>query len=96
MRCFSGQLDQISADLPGAASDYIEESLGDDVVALWSEGTAGDQNPIYFQQTYDLRALRITEYAARGIDISNAMPPGGEGLDRNTPTWPSSCLNRLD
>ncbi len=81
----SGQLDQISADLPGAASDYIEESLGDDVVALWSEGTAGDQNPIYFQQTYDLRALRITEYAARGIDISNAMPPGGEGLDRNTP-----------
>lgn len=81
----SGQLDQISADLPGAASDYIEESLGDDVVALWSEGTAGDQNPIYFQQTYDLRALRIAEYAARGIDISNTMPPGGEGLDRGDP-----------
>jgi neutral ceramidase len=80
-----GQLDQISADLPGAASDYIEESLGNDVVALWSEGTAGDQNPIYFQQTYDLRAVRIAEYAARGIDISNAMPPGGEGLDRNNP-----------
>ena len=81
----SGQLDQISADIPGAASDYIEESLGDGVVAMWSEGTAGDQNPIYFQQTYDLRALRIAEYAERGIDISNSMPPGGEGLDRNDP-----------
>jgi len=81
----SGQLDQISADLPGAASDYIEESLGNGTVALWSEGTAGDQNPIYYQQTYDLRALRIAEYAARGIDISNAMPPGGQGLDRNNP-----------
>ena len=81
----SGQLDQISADLPGAASDYIEESLGHGAVALWSEGTAGDQNPIYYQQTYDLRALRIAEYAARGIDISNAMPPGGQGLDRNNP-----------
>ena len=81
----TGQLDQISADLPGAASDYIEDSLGEGVVALWSEGTAGDQNPIYFQQTYDLRALRVAEYAARGIDISNSMPPGGEGLDRNNP-----------
>ena len=25
------------------------------------------------------------EYATRGIDISNAMPPGGQGLDRNDP-----------
>jgi Neutral/alkaline non-lysosomal ceramidase, N-terminal len=81
----SGMLDQVSADIPGAASDYIEQSLGNSVVALWSEGTAGDQNPIYYQQTYDLRALRIAEYAERGVDISNSMPPGGEGLDRDDP-----------
>jgi neutral ceramidase len=80
-----GQLDKISADLPGAASTYIEDSFGDDFVALWSEGAAGDQNPIYFQQTYDLREIRIREFASRGIDISNAMPPGGQGLDRNDP-----------
>ena len=50
------------------------------------EWRVGDQNPVYFQQTYDLREIRIKEYAKRGIDISNSMPPGGEGLDRSDPT----------
>jgi len=81
----TGQLDMISGDIPGAASRYVEEASGDKVVALWSSGAAGDQNPIYYQQTYDLRDIRVKEYARRGVDISNAMPPGGEGLDRNDP-----------
>jgi neutral ceramidase len=81
----NGQLDQISGDIPGAASRYIEDSLDDGAVAVWSTGASGDQNPIYFQQTYDLRDIRIKDYAARGIDISNAMPPGGQGLDRKKP-----------
>lgn len=81
----NGQLDQISGDIPGAASRYIEDSLDDRAVAVWSTGAAGDQNPIYFQQTYDLREIRIKEHAARGIDISNAMPPGGQGLDKRNP-----------
>ena len=66
---------------------YIEEAFGDAVVALWSTGAAGDQNPIYFQQTYDLREIRIKDYAKRGVDISNAMPPGGQGLNRSDPVW---------
>ena len=81
----TGQLDQVSGDIPGATSRYIEESFDDRVVAVWSNGAGGDQNPIYFQQTYDLRDIRIKEYASRGVDISNAMPPGGQGLDRNDP-----------
>ncbi|WP_420140108.1 neutral/alkaline non-lysosomal ceramidase N-terminal domain-containing protein [Sphingomonas sp.] len=81
----TGALDLVSGDIPGATSRYIEDALGDDVVAVYSNGAAGDQNPIFFQQTYDLRAIRIKDYAARGQDISNAMPPGGEGLDRNNP-----------
>jgi neutral ceramidase len=81
----TGQLDMISGDIPGAASRYLEEASGDKVVALWSSGAAGDQNPIYYQQTYDLRDIRVKEYARRGVDISNAMPPGGEGLDRSDP-----------
>jgi hypothetical protein len=81
----AGQLDQVSGDVPGAASRYVEESFGDQVVALWSSGAAGDQNPVYYQQTYDLREIRVREYASRGIDISNAMPPGGTGLDRDDP-----------
>jgi hypothetical protein len=81
----TGNLDLVSGDIPGASSRYIENHFNDKVVALWSEGAAGDQNPIYFQQTYDLRAIRIKEYAKRGIDISNSMPPGGQGLDRSDP-----------
>lgn len=81
-----GQLDQVSGDVPGAASRYIEESFDDKVVALWSTGAAGDQNPIYFQQTYDLREIRIKDYAKRGEDISNSMPPGGQGLNKQDPT----------
>jgi hypothetical protein len=80
-----GQLDLVSGDAPGATSKYIEDSFGDGIVALWSSGAAGDQNPLYFQQTYDLREIRIEEYASRGVDISNSMPPGGQGLDRSDP-----------
>jgi len=81
----TGQLDMVSGDIPGATSRYIEDSLGDGAIALWSLGAAGDQNPIYFQQTYDLRKIRIDDYAKRGIDISNAMPPGGQGLNKKDP-----------
>jgi hypothetical protein len=81
----TGTLDLVSADIPGAASTYIEESLGNGAVAVYSNGAAGDQNPIYFNQTYELRDIRIKDYAKRGEDISNAMPPGGTGLDRDNP-----------
>jgi neutral ceramidase len=81
----TGNLDKVSGDVPGAASRYIEDSYDDKIVALWSTGAEGDQNPIYFQQTFDLRQIRIEDYAKRGEDISNAMPPGGQGLDRSNP-----------
>ena len=81
----TGLLDLISADIPGAASRHLEEALGNDAVALWASGCAGDQNPVFYQQTLDLRALRIAEHAARGVDISDEMPPGGDGLDRDDP-----------
>ena len=81
-----GQLDKVSADYPGTTSKYIEDSLDDKVVAVFSNGAAGDQNPIYFQQTFDLRDIRIEDYAKRGEDISNSMPLGGQGLNKSDPT----------
>jgi neutral ceramidase len=82
----AGQLDLVSGDAPGAASRYIEDAFDDEIVALWSSGAAGDQNPLYFHQTYALREIRIRDYAARGIDIGNSMPPGGQGLNKQDPT----------
>lgn len=81
----TGNLDMVSGDIPGAASAYLEASLGGNAVALWSSGASGDQNPIFFNQTYELREIRIQDYARRGEDISNSMPPGGQGLDRTNP-----------
>lgn len=81
----TGNTDMISGDYPGAASRYIEDSFDDRMVALFSAGAQGDQNPIFFQQTFDLRDIRIRDFARRGQDISNAMPPGGQGLDKQDP-----------
>jgi neutral ceramidase len=81
----TGVLDLVSGDVPGATSRYIESHFNDKVVALWSEGAAGDQNPIYFQQTFDLRKIRADDYAKKGKDISNAMLPGGLDMDRSNP-----------
>lgn len=81
-----GQYDMVSGDVPGATSKYIEDSYNNKIVAVWSAGAAGDQNPIFFQQTFDLRDIRIKDYAKRGEDISNSMPPGGVGLNRSDPT----------
>jgi hypothetical protein len=80
-----GMFDKVSGDAPGEASRYIEDSYDDKIVALWSTGACGDQNPIYFQQTFDLRDIRIQDYKKRGEDISNSMPPGGQGLDKKDP-----------
>jgi len=80
-----GQYDMTSGDVPEATSKYIEDSYWDKIVAVWSEGACGDQNPIYFQQTFDLRDIRIADYAKKGQDISNSMPGGGTGLDRKNP-----------
>jgi neutral ceramidase len=82
----TGNTDMLSGDFPGEAEKYIEDSFDDKIVALFSAGAQGDQNPIYFQQTFDLRDIRIKDYAARGQDISNAMPPGGQGLNKQDPT----------
>jgi neutral ceramidase len=83
----TGVLDLVSGDITGASSRYLEESYDDKMVAVLSLGAHGDQNPIFFQQTFDLREIRTKDYAKRGQDIRNAMPPaGGVGLDRNDPT----------
>ncbi len=39
----------ISADFPGAACRYIEQIYGDRMVALFSQGAEGDQNPLYLR-----------------------------------------------
>lgn len=39
---------QVSGDLSGVAEHYVEQNIGDGVVALWTLGPAGDQDPRVF------------------------------------------------
>ncbi len=53
---------QISSDLPGATARFIERHYGGKVMAPWTSGTAGDQDPIYrvgtdFQNVVALGAI---------------------------------------
>jgi len=56
---------QISGDFPEVASRYLEDNFDDKVVAVWSSGAAGDQNPIY------RRAINAIDEA----QIKNEMDP---------------------
>src|SRR5262249_45895349 len=38
---------EISADLAGATSSFVERQLGGSAVVLWTSGAAGDQNPTW-------------------------------------------------
>ncbi len=38
---------QVTGDLPEATAKFVEQQFGDGVVAPWTSGAAGDQNPIY-------------------------------------------------
>jgi neutral ceramidase len=48
-----GQNLQVSGDLPGATSRFVEHSYDGKVVAPWTSGAAGDQNPVAQSRTTD-------------------------------------------
>ena len=79
----AGQLDQISGDIPGASSRYIEDAIRRQRRRRLVHGRVGRSESDLLPA--DLRPPRDPHqgYATRGIDISNAMPPGGQGLNRN-------------
>lgn len=59
---------QISADFPGATSRHIEQAFGDEVVAIWTSGAAGDQNPL---------SLRLSEPAVAAEKRAAIKAAGG-------------------
>ena len=47
-----------SADFAGAASRYIEQAYGEKVVAVFTQGASGDQNPLYLRAATNALASR--------------------------------------
>jgi neutral ceramidase len=47
-----------SADFPGAACRYVEKAFHDDMVMLFTQGAAGDQNPFYLRPGTNAQASK--------------------------------------
>ena len=58
----------VTGDLPGETSKYIEERYGNEVVALWTSGAAGDLNPKFMarQPTFDSEGNFVRHNAGEG------------------------------
>jgi hypothetical protein len=50
---------EISGDFPEVASHYIEGNYDDKVVAVWTQGAEGDQNPLYMRPIVALNEASI-------------------------------------
>ena len=59
---------KVASNLPGVASEYIENRFGNGAVVLWTSGAAGNQNPI---MSNDIRI-----YAPDGVAEFANLPPG--------------------
>ena len=47
-----------SADFPGATCRYVEKAFGDKMIAVFSQGASGDQNPLYLRPSTNAMASR--------------------------------------
>ena len=74
----------ITGDLPGATSRFVEEHFGGDVVAPWTSGAAGDQNPIY-AVVDNLDSGRIRPLAVLGKILGEEAVRVADGIATATP-----------
>jgi neutral ceramidase len=48
----------LTADFPGVTSRFVEQAYDDKVVAIWTSGAAGDQNPLYLRLHHGAREAK--------------------------------------
>ena len=69
-----------SADHPGAACRYVEKAFKDDMVMLFTQGAAGDQNPLYLRPGTNVQASKsgvaITGYEMVRQPIESGLGDG--------------------
>jgi hypothetical protein len=70
----------LTGEIPGAMSQFVEQFYGDNVVALWTSGAAGDQHPVIMSdagtpsdyEAVDVLGRILGEEVVR---VSDAMKP---------------------
>jgi neutral ceramidase len=71
----------ISADFPGETSKYIEDYYDNKIVAMFSSGAAGDQNPISIKPMTDVGSKKTDALLASGKakELNEAIMMAGMG-----------------
>jgi hypothetical protein len=71
----------ISSDFPGVASKYIEEYYDNKLVAVFSSGAAGDQNPVSIRPMTDIATQKTDALLASGKakELGEAIMMAGMG-----------------
>ncbi|PWC23084.1 hypothetical protein DDT52_02135 [Brenneria roseae subsp. roseae] len=64
---------QVSGDLAGFASNYVEKQFGDSVVSLFTLSSVADQNPRIFNPSQKDTNPNDAEFAWRAIDAQGTM-----------------------
>jgi len=75
---------EISGDYPGAMSRYLEEVFDEKIVAAWTIGAAGDQNPLYLRMSEPAIAemkRRYLEATGQNTEVVNLANFTGAKLD---------------
>jgi neutral ceramidase len=65
----------VSGDYPGAMSRYVEKAFGDNVVVAFSQGSSGDQNPLYLRPSNNAMASRAGNKIT-GFEINREASEG--------------------
>jgi hypothetical protein len=71
---------QLTSDIPGATSRFVEEHYDDNVVALWTSGAAGDQHPVVMSDSGTPNDYEAVDVLGRilgeeVVRVSGAMKP---------------------
>jgi neutral ceramidase len=71
-----------SGDFPGAMSRYVEKAFGDDVIVAFTQGTSGDQNPLYLRPSNNAMASRAGN-TITGFEINREASEGPLRMPNN-------------
>ena len=80
-----------SADAPGAASRHIEQTFGDRMVMVFTQGPSGDQNPLYLRNSTNVMAAN-SGVARTGFEMTRELieTPLREGEVERRPNDPAA------
>src|ERR1035437_2978183 len=76
-------LNVFSVDIPGAACRYIEKAFNDDIIVAFSQGSVGDQNPLYLRPSTNAMASR-GDLKITGYELNREKAEGSLRMDSNT------------